>query len=174
MAFRSTGSKLMAGVSRSKDFRLTLEQLRIYKKVWFQKQIWTFRCCLLLSAMHTSKRSFVKQLCFVGICVSTSLTSFLSIFHAIQSMMKKTKKTATQNESKSMRRCYDETAQCPRGLRRKSLVWNKSSWQGTKVASLSSESSECVIVWVSNQSDIEFLPSISVFAFPSKTIRTNF
>lgn len=32
MAYRATGSKLMAGVSRSKDFRLTLEQLRIYKK----------------------------------------------------------------------------------------------------------------------------------------------
>ena len=33
MAFRSTSSKMMAGVSRSKNFRLTLEQLRIYKKV---------------------------------------------------------------------------------------------------------------------------------------------
>mmetsp|Transcript_7670 Transcript_7670/g.18920 ORF Transcript_7670/g.18920 Transcript_7670/m.18920 type:complete len:85 (-) Transcript_7670:92-346(-) len=32
MAFRSTGSRFMAGVNRSKDFRLTLEQLRIYKK----------------------------------------------------------------------------------------------------------------------------------------------
>jgi len=32
MAFRSTSTKLMAGVSRSKNFRLTLEQLRIYKK----------------------------------------------------------------------------------------------------------------------------------------------
>ena len=35
MAFRSTSTKLMAGVSRSKNFRLTLEQLRIYKKVGY-------------------------------------------------------------------------------------------------------------------------------------------
>ena len=38
MAFRSTCiTSMMAGVSRSKNFRLTLKQLRIYKKVRFKK-----------------------------------------------------------------------------------------------------------------------------------------
>ena len=56
MAYRATGSKLMAGVSRSKDFRLTLEQLRIYKKVSTSCKNYRVKCFPTPSAKGSGSR----------------------------------------------------------------------------------------------------------------------
>ena len=74
MAFRSTSTKLMAGVSRSKNFRLTLEQLRIYKKVGYyispspsSVEVQSSTSIYLTCRMVTQRISF----CFVFVCWRT-------------------------------------------------------------------------------------------------------
>ena len=125
MAFRSTGSRLMAGVSRSKDFRLTLEQLRIYKKVSFlgwlvanflsvtnwQRAVWGLRnhggLGILWFAIGSHQYSFCALLFVLHDALRNSIIRFPQI-------------AATEKQSKSVCWCHDETDQCPRSLRSKS------------------------------------------------------
>ena len=125
MAFRSTSAKLMAGVSRSKNFRLTLEQLRIYKKVGVEYATCHCRRCKQhIWAVHTW---FDCSRCDIILFWSVHESShfFLPLVSPDVHFITATDPCiATKNESKPVCRCHDEINQRPGGLGCKSLFWS--------------------------------------------------